>query len=200
MDIKLIPKEYNQKPAGSRGFKLPAIKFKTTPSLFKFNLWLGIAIALLIVSILGYLGLIFYKNSLDKDNLALEIQTRDKEPERDLGLEKQLIELERGNKNLEKFSKTHIYSSRLFQMLEELTISQVQWQKFEADIFSNEIDLRGQAINYNILAEEITTLENDSRINKVETSGIRLGAGGVNFNMALGFEPTLLKNQDDKDR
>lgn len=196
MDIKLIPKEYNQKLAASRGFKLPSIKSRVEFNLsylLKTNLWLGLIIGLLIISILSYLGLIIYKNSLNQENLALSAQIKDREPERDLELEKQLRELKKGVKNLQKFSEIHIYSFRLFQMLEELTLPKVQWINFTADLFENRINLRGQAVNYNILAKEIITLEEDSRIKEVEISGITLDSGGVNFNMVLEFEPSILK-------
>ena len=189
-----MPKEYNQKPTISRGFKLSFLAPKV--ELFNQNLWLWAAIGFLVIIVLGYFGLVFYKDSLNKERIALEIQMGDKSSERDLELEKHITELEKGTKNLNKFSEIHIFSSRLFKALEELTLADVRWEKFDADLGKNKIDLNGQAANYNILAEEITVLEKDPRIKKVETSGIGLSAGGVNFNMNLEFDPILLKNED----
>ena len=188
-----MPKEYKQKPAISRGFRLPSLAPRDDFKSLNPNLLIWLAIGLLVVIILGYLGLFFYNDSLNKEKLALEIRIGDKSSERDLELEKSLRELERGEGNLKKFEEIHIFSSKLFQMLEELTLANVLWRNFSADLSKNRIDLKGQAANYNILAEEIKTLEKDPRIKKVETSGISLGAGGVNFNMFLEFNPDLLK-------
>lgn len=197
MDIKLLPKEYQAGPTVSRGFKLPALKFSRPKFDFfkpETNLWLFLAVGLLILSILIYLGLVIYKSSLQRAEIILADQIKEKESKRDLEFEKGLIKLEKNIQDVKKLLEIHIYPSRLFKMLEELTLVKVQWTQFGADLSESKISPRGKAYTYSDLAKQIVVLENDPRIQKVETSRIVLGeTGGVDFNMVLKFVPELLK-------
>jgi Tfp pilus assembly protein PilN len=194
VDIQLIPKEYQSKSTISRGFKLPIIGSVSESAKPRAKLWLALCIGLLVLSILVYLGLVIYKNSLLDSKVALENQIKDLEAARDLEWEAKLKDLEKGIKDLGKILETHIYSSKLFQMLEELTLSQVQWTGLKATLSEGKIDLNGRAASYSILAKQMVVLEQDPRIIQTETSGIKLTTtGDIEFNLVLKLKPGLLQ-------
>ena len=199
MDIKLLPKEYKSGPVVSKGFKFPSFKLPQEKINWDYlkskkNLWLVLAIILLVLSILGALGLLGYKNSLKREKVSLEAQLQKKESERDLEFEKQAAKMGKNIKDLQKIMETHIYPSRLFKLLEELTLTKVQWTHLTVDLVENKIIPKGRAESYSVLARQIAVFENDPRLKKVETSNIVLGpSGGVDFNMVLEFKPAILK-------
>lgn len=193
MDIKSIPEEYQEKKLG--GFKLPMINFSRLAGLKpRPNLWLILSVSLLVLTILITLGLFGYKNNLIQQKAALETQIKELEEQRDLGLETKLIELEKNITALKKFLAIHIYPSKLFQILEEITLPQVQLTNFSTDLSTGKISLAAEAANYSTLAKQLMAFEQDTRIKKVEVSGINLGSGGqVDFNLEIEFDSQFLK-------
>ena len=193
MDIKLMPEKYK------RGEELVP-ESKLAPAslsermVTKANLWLGLSLSLLIIVILITFGLWGYQNSLIREKANLEERITESESQRDLDLEANFVELKKGIENFKNVSKTHIYPSYLFEMIEELTLPQVRFVEFGADLSKAKVTLTAEAVNYNILAKQIVVLEQDSRIKKVELSEVSLGdTGGVGSELEIEFNPDFLR-------
>ncbi len=79
-------------------------------------------------------------------------------------------------------------------MLEELTLPQVRFIEFGADLSQAKITLTTETVNYNILAKQIVAFEQDSRIEKVELSEVSLGdTGGVGSELEIELNPDFLR-------
>lgn len=192
MPIKLIPKEYiGQRPTIFGGFQLPIFRKSF------INLFLGLAIGCLCLSLLSYLILTLSNHSLERKRAFLEREVKNLEATRDLDLESQVVELQKRIKIFRQFLEAHIYPSKLFTLLEELTIPQVQFTSFNADLEKGQLNLAGQTVSYSFLAKQLTVLEQDERIKKVEISNIALQSEkGVGFNLLLEFDRQILKFQN----
>lgn len=188
--IKLMPKEYTgQGPLSSEGFKLPLSQ------RMSMNLLLGLAVICLLLSLVSYLALFFANQSLNRERASLETEVKSLEQARDLDLETQVSQLQKRIKIFQNLLEGHLYPSRLFTLIEELTIPQVQFNSFNADLENHKLNLEGRTASYSFLAKQLTVLEQDERIKTVETSNIALRseAGGVGFNLLLEFDPKILK-------
>jgi hypothetical protein len=196
MDIKLIPEKYKRTEESAGESKLPTVGFSRLSSQLtaKANLWLVLSLSLLIMVILACFGLWGYQNSLIKEKETLESRITKLESQRDLELEANFMELKKGIENFKKILKIHIYPSQLFKMLEELTLPQVQFTDFSADLSQAKISLKVEAINYNTLAKQIVVFGGDSRIKKIELSEVSLDAAGrAGSNLEIELEPSFLR-------
>ncbi len=160
----------------------------------KANLWLALSLILLIIAVLATFGFWGYKDNLIKEKGNLEEKIKELDNQRDLDLEANFIELKKGIESFKNILKTHIYPSYLFKMLEELTLPQVRFIEFGADLSQAKITLTTETVNYNILAKQIVAFEQDSRIEKVELSEVSLGdTGGVGSELEIELNPDFLR-------
>ena len=63
-----------------------------------------------------------------------------------------------------------------------------------ADLSQAKLNLKVEALNYLTLAKQVVVLEQDSRIKKVEFSGVSLGTSGrVGSDLELELNPDFLR-------
>lgn len=203
MDIKLIPKEYKKQQSNtSAELRLPfskkPIKSKLLLGLWeRMNIWLIITIALLVFSLLMSGFLFIYKEYLAKQNTKLTLQLETLDSQRDTELESQYKDLGLTVLQLKKLLTDHVYPSKIFELLIEKTISQVQYTDFQADLEEGTINLVGRTPDYRTLAQQMKVLLEDERLVDVSTSNIKLHNQEVSFNMTLKIDPQYLKYQSD---
>ncbi len=145
---------------------------------FRTNLWLILSIAFLILVILTCFGLWGYKESLADEKTDLENQLAQLNGQRDLELEADFAELKEGIEDLKKVLKNSVYPSRLFEMLEELTLSQVQFTSLDVDLTQAVLSLNAELIDYTTLAKQMIVFKEDERIEELDVSGISLDMTG----------------------
>ena len=154
---------------------------------------IGALIILFLVGIIWF-GLLFYKNSLDKKLESTKQQTESLSERENKEIQTKILALEKNLKNVKNLLSQHIYSSKLFDLLEKLTLPQVRWTDFNLKIESGLLSLKGQANNYSTLAKQILIFQEEPSFKEVNTSGISLGQlGGVKFNMEINFNPEIFK-------
>ncbi len=178
MDIKLIPDKYKK---GDRvGIKKEAsvlgrLAKKATP---KGNLLLILTIGFLIVVVLASLGLLGYQNSLAKQKASLVESIEKLQDQRNADLESNFTELGRRIKGFEKSLKRRVYFSKIFEMIEELTLSQIKFVDMNIDLSQNNFKLKAEADSYSALAKQIIAFEEDARIKSIELSKVGLSIYG----------------------
>ena len=124
MDIKIMPEKYKRRKETAIGLKMSAASFLNKLTS-KANLWLALTIGFLLLVVLIYFGLTGYKNSLIEERGNLEEKLAELTNQRDLEMEANFIELKIGIEDLRKALENRVYSSKLFELLEEITLPQV---------------------------------------------------------------------------
>jgi hypothetical protein len=191
MDIKIMPEKYKRRREAAKEEKLSLVDF-LGGLVSQTNLWLVLSIILLILVVLAYFGLWGYQKSLIEEKTDLENQLAELTNQRDLGLEADFMELKNGIEDLKKVLKNRLYPSKFFEMLEELTLPQVQFTGLDTDFPQAKLTLEAEAVDYTTLAKQIVVFEEDERIEKISLSGVNLDLTGrvkstLNIEINLDF-------------
>lgn len=195
MAIKLMPSEYDSEQKGKFGL------LKSKSALFeqfepRANLFLTIFLILLILIIGASIGLYLYKIYLNEQVNLVVNQIQEINNQRDTELENSLIELDQGIKKISKVLQERIYPLNILIILEELALPDVSFSDFNSDLVQAKIDFKVEAKNYQKLAEQMVVFEKDSRIEKVDFSGINLGeTGRASASFAIDLDADLLRNE-----
>lgn len=84
----------------------------------------------------------------------------------------------------------HTSLARLFKFLEENTLPSVRFLSFTYK--DNEVDMRGQVLDYTALAQQTLLFEQSDFVENVSISNLSLVEGGrVGFTMRILFDPGL---------
>jgi len=157
------------------------------------NQLLILSSSLLILVILICFGLWGYKIYLSKDISESVAEIENLQNQRDFELEADFANLKIKIEDFKKISNVHVYPSKIFDILEELTISQVRFIGLEANLLEANLVLETESIDYKTLAEQIVIFENDARIKTVNLSEVRLDdSGKVNSNLKIEIDPDFL--------
>lgn len=153
------------------------------------------SLLLLIIVIFVCFGLWGYKIYLarDMENSIKEIENL--QSQRDLELEVNFSKLKTDIENFKKILEVHVYPSQIFKMLEELTIPQVRFTNFNADLADSKLILEAEAVDYSALASQIVVFEEDPRIKNVGLSEVDLDISGrVSSNLEIEIDPAFLRS------
>jgi len=189
MDIKLMPEKYKKRERPLAGFPATLLGKLAT----RANFWLMLIVIFLGLVILSYFGLWGYKNSLVEENEDLERRFEELAGQRNLELEANFMELKESIENFKKFLGNRLYPSKLFEMLEELTLPQVQFIDLNTDFSQATLSLKTEAVDYQTLAKQVVVFEEDWRINKIELSEVNLEPSGrVSSDLEIKLNPDFL--------
>lgn len=183
VDINLIPREYKEKRE----------RFKVI-----FSKAGGIALILLILSLLFYGGLLFYQGKLQENlnNIKEEINLLNQK--RDPETEKAIINLDKNLEILKELFEGHFYWSEVFTRIESLTVPEVYLSKAKLAFLPDEVSIifSGNALTYTNIARQIVSFQEDPLVVGVKVGNISLGAeGGVTFDLSVIFSKDVLLKQ-----
>ena len=195
MDIKIMPEKYKRRKEKATGFKMSAAGFLNKLT-FKTNLWLALTVGFLLLVVLIYFGLTGYKNSLIEEKGDLEERLTQLTGQRNLETEANFIELKTGIEDLRKVLENRPYSSKIFEMLEEITLPRVQFTDLDADLSQAKLVLKTEAVDYPTLAKQVVVFEQDSRIEKVDLSEVSLETSGrIVSDLRVELNPDFLRSE-----
>lgn len=180
-DISLIPKDYKEKK-----ISFGAIVSKT-----------GVLVVVLVVlSILAYGGLFFYKKSLNNQFQDLQAKIKEIREQRDREFEKKAGSLDIVLRNLNTVLEKHVYWSNTFSKVGELTVSQVSFSDFNGTIEKDgsvNVVLKGKTSGYTYLAKQMKSFSRKELVSDIKVSGITLGTeGGIEFGLNIKFSKNIL--------
>lgn len=184
VEVNLIPKEYKK-----RKERLATIFSKTG----------GVVLVLLILSLLLYGGLLLYQNKLNKnlDSIKKEIEILEQKIDWDKG--QAIIDLDKKLGILKDLFEDHLYWSKLFSKIEELTLPEAYFSEAKL-IFSGDkvnVGLFGNTLTYTALARQMKSFQEESLVEKVKVSNISLSSeGGIKFDLEVIFSKDILLNHD----
>jgi len=180
-DVGLIPKGYGKEKVG----------FKTIFS--KIGILL---IGLLVLSLIVYGGLFYYNKSLTEKLSELRTQAEEINRQRDTEFEEKVISLEAVLNSLKKILKNHVYWSNVFSKFESLTLPQVRFSNFSANLKDDGsigLTISGNTSGYTYLAKQMVSFSQDELVSNIELSEINLGTeGGIEFGLSVNFLGDIL--------
>ena len=178
MDIKLIPDKYKKRDKDKVKSRISAFGNLSEQITSKKSILMIFSIGFLIVVILISLGLWGYQANLIKEKTSLIERIGNLQNQRNNDLEVNFIELGKTIEGFERTLEHRIYFSKIFEMIEELTLPQVQFADTNIDLSENKFNLKIEADSYSTLANQVIVFEEDLRIKNVELSKTGLSTYG----------------------
>lgn len=151
------------------------------------------AVLIFVVSISAYGGLYFLNKSQEGAQAVLIQQVLQKEEDlRPEGLDA-IFALQKRLKSIGLVISSHSFSANTFSLIENNAHPRVAFTTYLFDGEVNKVVLQGEAENYQTLAKQISLLESDVNINKLEFGGLSVRDNGrVVFNLTLYLLPSAL--------
>jgi len=192
MDIKLIPDKYKKKDKASIKSKASVFGNLSEQIASKNNVLMIFSIGFLIVVVLTSLGLWGYQANLIKNKTSLIERIENLQNQRNDDLESNFIELGKRIEGFEKTLEHRVYFSKVFEMMEELTLPQIRFADMNIDLAENKFNLRTEANSYSTLAKQVIVFEEDQRIKSVKLSKIGLSTyGQVTSDLTLELDSSF---------
>lgn len=152
------------------------------------------SIALLLLTAAGYGGLMFLNRAQQATQDQLVEQIRLKEEDLAPRTIDEIYALDRKLKNVGAALSSHVFSSSIFPFLQNETHPQVQFLNFNFIRADRKVTMTGVAASYAVLARQISILENDVNIEKLEFGGLTVDEKKrVNFILSIYIKPALIK-------
>lgn len=196
-DIKLMPEKYNREDKKNKQpFGFSSLGQIGHSFLLFVSKRSKAMLTIFIIFILISLGLWGYRLSLINKKEQLSQAIEELQTQRNLSLENDFREIKKGIGNFKELLANRVYASKLFSMLEELTLPSLSFTGFQADLIEGSLSLDAQAENYTALAKQILVFEKDDRINKVEVSSANIGQSGqVASDLIIKLNLSFLKGK-----
>lgn len=152
------------------------------------------AIVLLLLTAAGYGGLFFLNRAQQATQDQLVDQIRLKEEDLAPRTIDEIYALDRKLKNVGAALSSHVFASSIFPFLQNETHPQVQFMNFSFMRTDRKITMTGVAASYAVLARQISILENDPNVEKLEFGGLTVDdKKKVNFSLTIYVKPALIK-------
>lgn len=158
------------------------------------NISILVLVLLLILGGGAYFGIGYYQKKVDSElaniqNEVAKVQEEIKKSETDL---EGAVLAQKQLENLERLLNQHLYWTKLFATLGEITIPDVFYTSFQGDIDSREVSLPARTRNYQSLARQLKAWEQEGILEKVEVQSATLETSGdnayVSFDVNLIFK------------
>ncbi|PJE64713.1 MAG: hypothetical protein COU90_00360 [Candidatus Ryanbacteria bacterium CG10_big_fil_rev_8_21_14_0_10_43_42] len=146
---------------------------------------------------LAYGGVFLYKRSIESNLDGLTRQLSNIEEELDSDIIQEIVRVDKGLAVAQDLLAQHVYSSRLFEFLENNTLETVQYNDFTYSFGSRSVILAAVADSYVSLNEQIHIFQNLPLIRSVDFSGISmLEDDTVGFSLNLTFNDNIFRFND----
>jgi len=141
-----------------------------------------------------YLGMQFgYKPYLNSRIKNLDSKINNLNQVIDEGERKRLIDMYSQFINIQDLLKSHTVPSRLIELLEKNTQSQIYYLSLNFSLTDKSLRLEGVSPNYNILAQQLELFQRIPEIERVNLDNSQLlGNGDIRFSIKLIFKPELI--------
>ncbi len=185
-EISLIPKKQKERA-------LPRATSFQGPKI-KLNSWSKIGITLVVISILASAGFFVWARSLNIEKDFLQEQFISIKLERDVSLEKDIIETNTLLSSFEGLLINHRSWSKLFKIIEKKTVPGITYSAFDGNYETGNFSIEGISVNYNLLAQQVKLFDQEADIDTVHLSDVRLNKKGeIEFIIRADFKKDIVK-------
>lgn len=179
--MDLLPKNYPKK----KGFQ------QTNLILNPLKKWVIVVLILFIISVLFAIGLKIYQRTLLSKINKIEKEIGNLEKQKDQTLVDNILVLEKKLIDLKQIFSSHIYSSKLFDLIEKITLPAVQWTDLSLDTKDNILNLEGRAVRWADIAKQIIAFEKEDL--RVADVSKLLDEKGINFALKIVISRQLIR-------
>ncbi len=166
---------------------VPKQKIKEVPWA---NVALYFVLALLLVFILSYLALAFYKLRFERE--ISEIEAALERTSSEAALEQEVLGLKKRIEDSKQLFLQHRLPHPLFELLEQNTIPRVWFFNAKFDFEKAAAQLSGRTDNFETLGQQTLILEKQEFIKSVQLSQVSPSReGGITFDLELTFDPKI---------
>jgi len=190
-----------QKPdsATSAGFIVPERQIAYGPGVIVLAAIFG-------MTIVAWAALFSFKSKIDADIELTRYQIDDLERKRDKVLETEILVFSRRLSALSKIIDSHVYTSKLFPVIESLTLPSVFYSSMSLSFDDDtnpgtqgvklvKVDLHGKAANLLELARQLVVLRSDPVLKDGDVTAFSFEkeAGNIDFSAMMAFDVKVLQ-------
>jgi len=147
------------------------------------------------IVIISYFGIILgYKPYLNSQISALDSKINDLSKTIDSNQQKNLITTYSQLVNIQNLLDSHTNTSKLFDLLEKNTLTQVYYLSLDLSLSEKKLRLDGSAPNYDVLSQQLEVFRKTPEIEKTILSDSKIiNDGTIRFSIQLIFKPELVE-------
>ena len=148
----------------------------------------------ILLVILSYFVLDIYLDKAEAKLEDLEKEWEETKTEEQIALEDELSAYEKKIESFSTLINQHVFSSRVFEFIEENTHPEVWFSDLTLDPIKKEVDLSGDTENFVTLHQQVQILKANPSVKNLNLSQIAIGKEGrIDFSFNLILDPGLLK-------
>lgn len=166
---------------------LPKDKEERTASPLQIRWLFWTTWLIFIAVILGTIFIFLYKNALDEKISAAQKELKNLQSKEKINQIKELTDFSDQLKNLKTILNNHSNTTKIFSLVEEATHPKVYWTNLNFMTETSTIILAGKAANFDVLSNQLTSLQQNNNIKNSELTGISID----NKNKLITFNVTL---------
>lgn len=152
------------------------------------NVAIGIGVILLLVSIVGTLGLRQINSNTKKTIEEFDLQLSQEMTEDESQLEGRVFLYRDKLNDFKKISENREYPLAFFDFIEKQVHENIFFKSLALDPVNNEVFLKGEAKNFQDLAEQVLILKTQDSVDNIALSSIEFGdSGEVIFGIDIIF-------------
>ncbi|MBI2676791.1 MAG: hypothetical protein HYX21_02490 [Candidatus Yanofskybacteria bacterium] len=168
---------------------LPETRRKLEIKLPGENRPVYLATGFLVLVFLVFGGLKIYSSSLKNNLKSLDQEAVALETSRDRAFESELLVLNKRFALSSGLINEHIIWSGALSKLQNLMPKQSQMDTFFADSQAGKIELKGRAVSYTVIAQQIASFLTDEAVADIELNKINsLSSGVLEYDMKIVFD------------
>jgi hypothetical protein len=153
--------------------------------------WTLLATVLLLLLVFG--GLKIYGSFLQKQVSNTEEEIKALDAKRDLALEKEIQSNIATFEKIEPVLSSHIRAKNIFELLEKDTYADAQLSNFSFNAKEGTLSLSVTSPSAVALAMQVSIFKSDPKVKKVEIGGLSFSEEGINFQLKITLDPSVLK-------
>lgn len=155
---------------------------------------LNILLVYLLFLVLIWFGFVFIKKELTRRLNIINDSLNKAELELARGLKAETLGFLGRIDVLKDIVAGHIYWSKIFpEIIERLTLPNVQFENFAGSLLKQEISMKGKTINFLTLAKQILSFEQSPFVTNITFGGLNIGEDGIGFNVVLSLSDKAWK-------
>lgn len=154
----------------------------------------AVGIGLVAVSVIASGGAFAYRKYLESERAALTDEAKGEERALQSDSLRAIIAFSQSLNAAQALLGEHPFVSNIFRFLQKNTHPEVQWKSFSFAGTDRKIEMNAVARSFRAVAEQVSALEGNPDVAKVDFGGLsRSAAGLVSFRVSLVLTPGVLR-------
>lgn len=155
-----------------------------------------LALGVLALTGLAYLGSSFYIISLNNDIERVTLEAKEIQQKRNIVLEEEVIKFDSKLSSISALLDSHTFSSKTLNFLEGITHHEVYFTNFSFQASDGVISVSGLTENYVTFGEQHIALEQEKAISEVTVSDVKFSkTGKISFGLSFKIDEAVYKNK-----